>query len=113
MEFFSHAYWFASSPFVDKHIYLAIVVPNDIVSRVFFIYLLIYFCSVVQNIADSKPKVRYLVAVDDSKNILEETIIEQAAMKIQKFWKVHLEKERFSYKISSFKKSREIVDNFI
>ena len=74
MEFFSYAYWFASSPFVDKHIYLAIVVPNDIVSRFFlFIYLFI-FCSVVQNIADSKPKVRYLVAVDDSKNILEEIV---------------------------------------
>ena len=73
MEFFSYAYWFASSPFVDKHAYLAIVVPNDIVSRILFIYLII-FCSVVQNIADSKPKVRYLVAVDDSKNILEEIV---------------------------------------
>jgi hypothetical protein len=30
--------------------------------------------SVVQNIADSKPKVRYLVAVDDSKNTLEEIV---------------------------------------
>lgn len=29
---------------------------------------------VIQNVADSKPKVRYLVAVDDSKNTLEEVV---------------------------------------
>ena len=36
----------------------------------------IYYVSfrVIQNIADSRPKVRYLVAVDDSKNTLEEIV---------------------------------------
>ena len=29
---------------------------------------------VIQNIADGRPKVRYLVAVDDSKNPLEEVV---------------------------------------
>ena len=37
------------------------------------IHLLLYF-SVLQNIADSRPKVRYLVAVDDSKSSLEEVV---------------------------------------
>ncbi len=33
-----------------------------------------YYFRVIQNIADSRPKVRYLVAVDDSKNSLEEIV---------------------------------------
>jgi hypothetical protein len=32
------------------------------------------FGSVIQNIADGRPKVRYLVVVDDSKNMLEEIV---------------------------------------
>lgn len=32
------------------------------------------FFSVVQNIADSRPKVRYLVAKDDANNTLEEIV---------------------------------------
>ena len=32
------------------------------------------FFSVCQNIADSNPKVRYLCAVDDSKNSLEDIV---------------------------------------
>jgi hypothetical protein len=37
------------------------------------IYLFI-FSRVIQNIIDSRPRVRYLVAVDDSKNTLEEVV---------------------------------------
>lgn len=48
-----------------------------------------------------------------SRNILDETLLETAALKVQKFWQVHLEKEKFSYKIRSFKKSREIVISFL
>ncbi len=36
-------------------------------------YSHIYF-RVIQNIADARPKVRYLVAVDDSQNTLEEIV---------------------------------------
>lgn len=32
------------------------------------------FCSVVVNIADGRPKVRFILAVDDSKNMLEEIV---------------------------------------
>ena len=31
-------------------------------------------CSVIQNIADSRPKVRYLIAKDDAQNTLEEIV---------------------------------------
>ena len=36
--------------------------------------LLILSHSVIQNIADSRPKVRYLIAKDDSNNTLEEIV---------------------------------------
>ena len=39
-----------------------------------FMQKLMLVCRVIQNIADSRPKVRYLVAVDDSKNTLEEIV---------------------------------------
>ena len=40
-----------------------------------FIYLKIFIMySVIQNIADSRPKVRYLIAKDDSNSTLEEIV---------------------------------------
>ena len=39
-----------------------------------FISTVFHHNRVIQNIADSRPKVRYLVAVDDAKNSLEEIV---------------------------------------
>ena len=36
--------------------------------------VLAVFHSVIQNIADSRPKVRYLIAKDDAQNTLEEIV---------------------------------------
>jgi len=38
------------------------------------IVLLCFYFRVIQNIADSRPKVRYIIAVDDSKNTMEEIV---------------------------------------
>lgn len=35
---------------------------------------ILFFDSVIQNIADSRPKVRYLIAKDDTQTTLEEIV---------------------------------------
>jgi len=45
-----------------------------LVNQIMCSSLLILSHSVIQNIADSRPKVRYLIAKDDSNNTLEEIV---------------------------------------